>query len=143
MSSGLHSGIGELVGSALHEYQLVRRGRIRALGIAPWGIVDNREDLKGKDFSGPIPYQTMADPLSKGSVLNACHTHFLLVDNGTESKWGNEIKVGWPHKLLPSHTSEFYSKVSFGGYPGLSFDGSWSPLLFVRDSPTAESPWYA
>ena len=96
MSSGLHSGIGELVGSALHEYQLVRRGRIRALGIAPWGIVDNREDLKGKDFSGPIPYQTMADPLSKGRVLNACHTHFLLVDNGTESKWGNEIKLGYP-----------------------------------------------
>ena len=77
---------------ALHEYQLVRRGRMRALGIAPWGIVDNRDDLKGKDFSGPIPYQTMADPLSKGSVLNAAHTHFLLVDNGTENKWGNEIK---------------------------------------------------
>ena len=42
--------------------------------------------------AGPLPYQTMADPLSKGSVLNACHTHFLLVDNGTESKWGNELK---------------------------------------------------
>ena len=54
ISSGLHSGIGELVGSALHEYQLIRRGRIRAVGIAPWGIVDNREDLKhqGKSFFG-------------------------------------------------------------------------------------------
>ena len=93
MSSGLHSGIGELVGSALNEYHQVRRGTMRALGIAPWGIVDNREDLKGKqDLNGPLPYQTMADPLSKGSVLNAAHTHFLLVDNGTESRWGAEIK---------------------------------------------------
>ena len=43
-------------------------------------------------MAGPIPYQTMADPLSKGSVLNASHSHFLLVDNGTESRWGNELK---------------------------------------------------
>ena len=45
MSIGLHSGVGELVGSALHDHQLMRRGRIRAVGVAPWGIVDNREDL--------------------------------------------------------------------------------------------------
>ena len=29
MSIGLHSGVGELVGSALHEHELLRRGRIR------------------------------------------------------------------------------------------------------------------
>ena len=34
----------------------------------------------------------MADPLSKGAVLNAAHTHFLLADNGTIGKWNAEIK---------------------------------------------------
>ena len=101
MSTGLHSGVGELVGSALHDHQLMRRGRIRAIGVCAWGIVDNRHDLVDKAEAAtnnpnkpylPVAYQTMADPRSKGSVLNACHTHFLLADNGSENKWGNEIK---------------------------------------------------
>ena len=53
MSIGLHSGVGELVGSALHEHQLLRRGRIRAIGVAPWGIVDNREGLQFRDEVRP------------------------------------------------------------------------------------------
>ena len=58
------------------------------------GIVDNREGLEFSDGrpNGPIPYQTMADPLSKGAVLNAAHTHFLLADNGTIGKWNAELR---------------------------------------------------
>lgn len=37
-------------------------------------------------------YQTMANPLSKGAVLHAAHTHFLLADNGTEGRYDSELK---------------------------------------------------
>ena len=34
----------------------------------------------------------MENPLSKGSVLHTAHTHFLLVDNGTEGKYDTELR---------------------------------------------------
>jgi len=37
-------------------------------------------------------YQTMDNPLSKGSVLHAAHTHFLLVDNGMEGRYDSELR---------------------------------------------------
>ncbi|CAG5112757.1 Oidioi.mRNA.OKI2018_I69.chr2.g6938.t1.cds [Oikopleura dioica] len=96
MSIGLSSegGIGELVGQALTEHQLYARGRVSAIGVMPWGVVDNRDDLQNDDKlkTGAVPYQTMADPLSKGAVLNAAHTHFLMVDNGSVGKWRTEIR---------------------------------------------------
>lgn len=34
----------------------------------------------------------MANPISKGAVLHAAYTHFLLVDNGTEGRYDSELK---------------------------------------------------
>jgi len=39
------------VGDALKDHSSKSRGRICAIGIAPWGIVENKEDLIGKDVS--------------------------------------------------------------------------------------------
>lgn len=90
MLFGLNTGIGSIVGNALKEHKARSRGKIYSIGVAPWGVVDNREDLI--DSQAISSYQTMSDPLSKGAVLNAAHTHFLLVDNGTEGKYGTELK---------------------------------------------------
>ncbi|XP_039270713.2 transient receptor potential cation channel subfamily M member 1-like isoform X2 [Styela clava] len=90
MLSGLNTGVGSIVGNALKEHKARSRGRIYSIGVAPWGVVDNREDLITSQAISS--YQTMANPLSKGAVLNAAHTHFLLVDNGTEGKYGSELK---------------------------------------------------
>uniref|UniRef100_H2Y089 Transient receptor potential cation channel subfamily M member 3 n=1 Tax=Ciona intestinalis TaxID=7719 RepID=H2Y089_CIOIN len=90
MSFGLNMGIGAIVGNALKEHKAKSRGKVFSIGVAPWGVVDHREDLIGSQSIKS--YQTMANPLSKGSVLHAAHTHFLLVDNGTEGRYDTEIR---------------------------------------------------
>lgn len=35
----------------------------------------------------------MANPLSKLSVLNSNHSHFILADNGTTGKYGAEVRL--------------------------------------------------
>lgn len=47
-------------------------------------------------------YQTMSNPLSKLSVLNSSHTHFILADNGTLGKYGAEVKL---RRQLEKHIS--------------------------------------
>lgn len=34
----------------------------------------------------------MDNPISKGAVLHAAHSHFLLVDNGTEGRYDSELR---------------------------------------------------
>ncbi|KAI1235059.1 hypothetical protein IHE44_0002690 [Lamprotornis superbus] len=80
-TGGVSTGVIRHVGDALKDHSSKSRGRICAVGIAPWGIVENKEDLIGKDVTRV--YQTMSNPLSKLSVLNSSHTHFILADNGT------------------------------------------------------------
>lgn len=45
------AGVIRHVGDALKDHSSKSRGRICAIGIAPWGIVENKEDLIGKDVS--------------------------------------------------------------------------------------------
>ncbi|XP_066274984.1 transient receptor potential cation channel subfamily M member 3-like isoform X1 [Branchiostoma lanceolatum] len=77
------------------------RMRICTLGVAPWGMVDNREDLISPDDIKQ--YHTMVDPLSKGAILNSYHTHFLLVDNGSVGRYGAEKDL---RKHLERHISQ-------------------------------------
>lgn len=35
----------------------------------------------------------MSNPLSKLSVLNSSHSHFILADNGTNGKYGAEVRL--------------------------------------------------
>ncbi|OCT87006.1 hypothetical protein XELAEV_18020697mg [Xenopus laevis] len=99
-TGGVSTGVIRHVGDALKDHSSKSRGRICAIGIAPWGIVENKEDLIGKDVTKP--YQTMSNPLSKLSVLNSSHTHFILADNGTLGKYGAEVKL---RRQLEKHIS--------------------------------------
>lgn len=119
-------GVIRHVGDALKDHSSKSRGKVCAIGIAPWGILENKEDLIGKDVRMPachIPdyssllepfsvnllcsqvtrsYQSMANPLSKLAVLNSSHSHFILTDNGTCGKYGSEVKL---RRLLEKHIS--------------------------------------
>uniref|UniRef100_A0A8D0G0K7 Transient receptor potential cation channel subfamily M member 1 n=1 Tax=Strix occidentalis caurina TaxID=311401 RepID=A0A8D0G0K7_STROC len=99
-TGGVSTGVIRHVGDALKDHSSKSRGRICAIGIAPWGIVENKEDLIGKDVTRV--YQTMSNPLSKLSVLNSSHTHFILADNGTLGKYGAEVKL---RRQLEKHIS--------------------------------------
>ncbi|XP_006872223.1 PREDICTED: transient receptor potential cation channel subfamily M member 1 [Chrysochloris asiatica] len=99
-TGGVSTGIIRHVGDALKDHSSKSRGRVCSIGIAPWGIVENKEDLIGKDVTRV--YQTMSNPLSKLSVLNNSHTHFILADNGTLGQYGAEVKL---RRQLEKHIS--------------------------------------
>ncbi|KAM9817486.1 transient receptor potential cation channel subfamily M member 1-like [Neosynchiropus ocellatus] len=90
-TGGVSTGVIRHVGDALKDHSSKSRGKVCAIGIAPWGIIENKEDLIGRDVSRP--YQTMSNPLSKLSVLNSSHSHFILADNGTSGKYGAEVRL--------------------------------------------------
>uniref|UniRef100_A0A8D2L1N1 TRPM SLOG domain-containing protein n=1 Tax=Varanus komodoensis TaxID=61221 RepID=A0A8D2L1N1_VARKO len=48
-TGGVSTGVIRHVGDALKDHSSKSRGRICAIGIAPWGIVENKEDLIGRD----------------------------------------------------------------------------------------------
>ncbi|XP_070406474.1 transient receptor potential cation channel subfamily M member 1b isoform X2 [Nothobranchius furzeri] len=99
-TGGVNTGVIRHVGDALKDHSSKSRGKVCAIGIAPWGILENKEDLIGKDVTRP--YQAMANPLSKLAVLNSSHSHFILTDNGTCGKYGSEVKL---RRLLEKHIS--------------------------------------
>ncbi|XP_069758444.1 transient receptor potential cation channel subfamily M member 1-like [Narcine bancroftii] len=99
-TAGVSTGVIRHVGDALKDHSSKSRGRICAIGFAPWGIVENRMDLIGKDVTRP--YQTMSNPLSKLSVLSNTHSHFILADNGTLAKYGAEVRL---RRQLEKHIS--------------------------------------
>lgn len=47
-------------------------------------------------------YQTLGNPLSKLTTLNCMHAHFILSDDGTVGKYGNEMKL---RRNLEKHLS--------------------------------------
>uniref|UniRef100_A0A669DQ92 Transient receptor potential cation channel, subfamily M, member 1a n=1 Tax=Oreochromis niloticus TaxID=8128 RepID=A0A669DQ92_ORENI len=99
-TGGVSTGVIRHVGDALKDHSSKSRGKVCAIGIAPWGIVENKEDLIGRDVTRP--YQTMSNPLSKLSVLNSSHSHFILADNGTCGKYGAEVRL---RRQLEKHIS--------------------------------------
>ncbi|KAF8771333.1 Transient receptor potential cation channel like protein [Argiope bruennichi] len=95
-------GVMRHVGEALVNERTPRlRGRVLAIGIAPWGIIDNRTDLIGKNIT--VPYHSISSPKSRFAVLNNHHSYFILVDNGTVGKYGAEIAL---RKRLEKYISQ-------------------------------------
>ncbi|XP_061669475.1 transient receptor potential cation channel subfamily M member 1-like isoform X6 [Syngnathoides biaculeatus] len=90
-TGGVSTGAIRHVGDALKEHSSKSRGKVCAVGIAPWGIIENKDDLLGRDVARP--YQSMGNPLSKLAVVNSSHSHFILADNGTSGKYGAEVRL--------------------------------------------------
>ncbi|KAA0724289.1 Transient receptor potential cation channel subfamily M member 1 [Triplophysa tibetana] len=99
-TGGVNTGVIRHVGDALKDHSSKSRGKVCAIGIAPWGILESKEDLIGKDLTKP--YQAISNPLSKLAVLNNSHSHFILSDNGTCGKYGPEVKL---RRQLEKHIS--------------------------------------
>ncbi|XP_041030886.1 transient receptor potential cation channel subfamily M member 7 isoform X5 [Carcharodon carcharias] len=91
LTGGVNAGVVKHVGDALKEHISRSSRKICTIGIAPWGVIENRNDLIGRDVIAP--YQTLLNPLSKLNVLNGLHSHFILVDDGTVGKYGAEVKL--------------------------------------------------
>ncbi|XP_013397522.1 transient receptor potential cation channel subfamily M member 1-like isoform X2 [Lingula anatina] len=91
VTGGTNTGVTRHVGEGIGEQSLKTRNNIVTIGIAPWGIVHNRQELIGKDVVRP--YHAIAPSHSHYAVLNQYHSYFFLVDNGTVGKYGAEIQL--------------------------------------------------
>ncbi|KAG8595786.1 hypothetical protein GDO81_001633 [Engystomops pustulosus] len=91
LTEGINTGVSKHVGDALKAHASQHLRKICAIGIPPWGVIENQKDLIGKD--AVCLYQTLVNPLSKLTTLNSMHSHFIMVDDGTAGKYGNEMKL--------------------------------------------------
>ncbi|XP_076592281.1 transient receptor potential cation channel subfamily M member 1-like isoform X1 [Chaetodon auriga] len=137
-TGGVTTGVIRHVGDALKDHSSKSRGKVCAIGIAPWGIIENKEDLIGRDVTRP--YQTMSNPLSKLSVLNSSHSHFILADNGTNGKYGAEVRL---RRQLEKHIALQKINTRLGqGVPVvcLILEGGPNIISIVLDSLREEPP---
>ncbi|VDI37874.1 transient receptor potential cation channel subfamily M member 3 [Mytilus galloprovincialis] len=89
ITGGTNTGVTRHVGEAISDRTTKTKNKVVAIGLAPWGIVENKEDLVGKDLT--VPYHCVSANKSNYAVLNRSHSYFLLVDNGTVGKYGGEV----------------------------------------------------
>uniref|UniRef100_A0A671VB47 Transient receptor potential cation channel, subfamily M, member 1a n=1 Tax=Sparus aurata TaxID=8175 RepID=A0A671VB47_SPAAU len=137
-TGGVSTGVIRHVGDALKDHSSKSRGKVCAIGIAPWGIIENKEDLIGRDVTRS--YQTMSNPLSKLSVLNSSHSHFILSDNGTSGKYGAEVRL---RRQLEKHIALQKINTRLGqGVPAvcLILEGGPNVISIVLESLREEPP---
>ncbi|XP_036947969.1 transient receptor potential cation channel subfamily M member 7-like isoform X1 [Acanthopagrus latus] len=131
LTGGVNTGVAKHVGDALKEHCSRSSKKICTIGIAPWGVIENRNDLLGRDIIAP--YQTLQNPLSKLNVLNDLHSHFLLVDDGTVGKYGAEVNL---RRELEKHINLQRIHARIGqGVPVVAviFEGGPSVILTVLE----------
>ncbi|XP_035828049.1 transient receptor potential cation channel subfamily M member-like 2 isoform X2 [Aplysia californica] len=93
VTGGTNTGVMKHVGEAVRDFGLTSEGRVMTIGIAPWGCVQNKEHLITNDNQGKWPalYRIEKDVKKRQSFLDPNHTHFILVDNGTQMQFTVEI----------------------------------------------------
>ncbi|OWF39756.1 transient receptor potential cation channel subfamily M member 2-like [Mizuhopecten yessoensis] len=111
ISGGSNTGIMKEVGEAVRDFNLTANcgQSIVAIGIATWGVVQNREHLRNvtkshTEIEHTIKVPSSVDDLNSSrsykiervvnrneTFLNPNHTHFILVDDGSEHQFGKEI----------------------------------------------------
>ncbi|XP_042564031.1 transient receptor potential cation channel subfamily M member 7 isoform X2 [Clupea harengus] len=131
LTDGVNTGVAKHVGDALKEHSSRSSRKICTIGIAPWGVIENRNDLIGRDVVAP--YQTLLNPLSKLNVLNSLHSHLILVDDGTVGKYGAEVNL---RRELEKHINLQRIHARIGqGVPvvALIFEGGPNVILTVLE----------
>ncbi|XP_060705253.1 transient receptor potential cation channel subfamily M member 4a isoform X5 [Hemiscyllium ocellatum] len=94
MTSGLQVGIGKYVGQAVRDHATANTrstAKVVAMGIAPWGIVYEKERLVNPKGSFPVEY-TISSDKEEEYTLDDNYSAFLLVDDGTNNRMGGEIQ---------------------------------------------------
>ncbi|XP_069461761.1 transient receptor potential cation channel subfamily M member 4 isoform X2 [Ambystoma mexicanum] len=113
MTGGMQAGIGKYVGEAVRDHATANTNKsndkVIAMGIAPWGIVHNRNVLVNPKGSFPAKYE-MKNVDGPTCSLDNNYSAFLLVDDGTQHKLGGETDF---RARLEEHISR--QKTGIGG----------------------------
>ncbi|NP_001314961.1 transient receptor potential melastatin 4b3 [Danio rerio] len=94
ITGGLRQGISRCVGEAVKDnaaaVSSITLNKVLPIGIAPWGLVENRQQLV--NLEGSFPARYMVRNISPDSCsLDNNHKAFLLVDDGTSGRKGGEL----------------------------------------------------
>jgi transient receptor potential cation channel subfamily M member 3 len=108
ITAGTDTGVVKHIGDILRTYYPKARNNIFVFGIAPWGVVNDRDSLIGCEIE--VPYYSNPGMINsgKGFNLNNCHSYFLFVDDGTIGRYGCEISF---RRRLERFISRYKSEV--------------------------------
>ncbi|XP_051968438.1 transient receptor potential cation channel subfamily M member 4-like isoform X1 [Xyrauchen texanus] len=93
ITGGLKEGIGRCVGEAVRDHvstYSVSLNKVVLIGIAPWGLVQNRQQLVKPEGSFPAKYY-VTNTSRETCILDNNYKAFLLVDDGTVGRRGGEV----------------------------------------------------
>ncbi|XP_067687429.1 transient receptor potential cation channel subfamily M member-like 2 [Haliotis asinina] len=93
VTGGTNAGVMKHVGEAVRDFGLTTEAhkKVICIGVAPWGCVQDKEGLIDDMGKWPALHRITNDPKPKQSFLDPNHTHFILVDNGTQQQFAVEI----------------------------------------------------
>ncbi|XP_048236497.1 transient receptor potential cation channel subfamily M member-like 2 isoform X3 [Haliotis rufescens] len=93
VTGGTNAGVMKHVGEAVRDFGLTTEAhkKVICIGVAPWGCVQEKELLIDDMGKWPALHRIVNDPKPKQSCLDPNHTHFILVDNGTQQQFAVEI----------------------------------------------------
>ncbi|XP_076987311.1 transient receptor potential cation channel subfamily M member 4 isoform X3 [Tamandua tetradactyla] len=144
VTGGLHTGIGRHVGVAVRDHQMASTGgtKVFAMGVAPWGVVRNRETLTNPKGSFPARYRWRDDTEDGLQFpLDYNYSAFLLVDDGTHGRRGGE------HRFRLSFESHIARQKTGVGGTGIDIpvlllliDGDEKMLKRIEDATQAQLP---
>ncbi|KAJ8364315.1 hypothetical protein SKAU_G00131460 [Synaphobranchus kaupii] len=93
LTGGLREGVGRCVGEAVRDHGTaapsLAQTKVITLGIAPWGLVQNRQQLINPQGSFPARYYVENTSRDTCCLDNNCQA-FLLVDDGSVGRRGGE-----------------------------------------------------
>ncbi|XP_072523201.1 transient receptor potential cation channel subfamily M member 4-like isoform X2 [Salminus brasiliensis] len=93
LSGGLREGVGRCLGEAVRDHATAASSdsltKVVAIGIAPWGLVQLREQLVNPEGSFPAEYY-VSNTSRDSCCLDNNYQAFLLVDDGSVGRIGGE-----------------------------------------------------
>ncbi|XP_029997367.1 transient receptor potential cation channel subfamily M member 4a [Sphaeramia orbicularis] len=93
LTGGLREGVARCVGEAVRDYEAgapaLCKKKVIAVGMAPWGMVHNRQQLISAQGSFPARYYVQNTSRDSSCLDNNCQA-FLLVDDGSVGRRGGE-----------------------------------------------------
>uniref|UniRef100_UPI0037E908E4 transient receptor potential cation channel subfamily M member 4a n=1 Tax=Semicossyphus pulcher TaxID=241346 RepID=UPI0037E908E4 len=93
LTGGLREGVARCVGEAVRDHgaaaPALSQKKVMAVGLAPWGLVHNRQQLVNAQGSFPARYYVQNTSRDSCCLDNNCQA-FLLVDDGSAGRRGGE-----------------------------------------------------
>ncbi len=109
ITAGTDTGVVKHIGDILRDYFPRSRNNVIVIGIAPWGVVNERDSLIGTGIEVAYYSNHATFNSNNGFYLNNCHSYFLLVDDGTCGKYGCEISFRRRlERFLSRHKTEIF-----------------------------------